>query len=102
MTDLREGLRRPMMRRSEREATARAEVVAAHLMRAWTVGDVSGGSLRRLGDPPGVRRLVVPGTVRVDGWRGLVAEVRGYLPDGGEDRGLRCGACPLSDLDVAP
>lgn len=100
MADLREGLRRPLMKRRDREAIARAEAVAVHLMRAWAVGDASGGDLRRPYDPPGVRRLVVPGTVRVDDWHGLVAEVRGYLPNGDEDRGLHCNDCPLSDLEV--
>ena len=99
MADLRDGLRRPLMRRDEREAIARAEVVAAHLMQAWTTGALA-GELRRIGDPPSVRRLVLPGTVRVHARFGLVAEVRGYLPSGDEDRGLHCKTCPLGDLEV--
>lgn len=100
MADLRSGLRRPLMRRGDREAVARAEAVVTYLLTRHTSMEASLCHLRRLGDPPGVRRLVVTSTVRVHGRFGLVAEVRGYLPNGDEDRGLHCNDCPLSDLEV--
>lgn len=92
--DIRAGLARPLMQRDQRADINQAERIAAYLIRGNDARP-----LRRTYDPPGTVRLAIQGTVRVDDYRGLVVEIRGFV-GGIEDRGLRCTDCPLSDLVI--
>lgn len=77
-----------------------ADAEAVDRERAAVVAMTQGQAVRRLGDAGGTVRVPDMATLRVLGrlpHGGLVVAVRGYV-GGVEDTGLRCRACPVSDL----
>lgn len=87
----RRGLR-PPFRVPDLDAMARAEQIAVAIMRGER-------RFRRIGDPPGVMRVVSLEEVRISDAYGITVGVRGFLASGDEDTGLACRTCPLCDLE---